>query len=415
MVRRNSLAEWMEKIETGYVLPFFQPILSLETMSVYGYESLGRLKDETGNVESLGGFFGLSSAKSGSIDESLDEFSLEIDRKLRKKAIGYLANQSIDPTAKLFLNISPRRLLNHISLYPDLETEVHTLTLAREAGIDPGRIVIEITEEHIEEDIELLWPIIESYKKFGFQIAIDDIGSKSSNLDRIAVLRPDIIKIDMQMLKRSITDRSYEEILFSLSRICENLGISLLFEGVEEKHELEKAIEFGARYVQGYLLDKPFCEFQKLNKYNSTLSNYINEYCIEQYYTIQKRIRLEKIIEDSLSVLNFKEEYWDQLPEIFKLDDSNTFYRFYLTDLLGYQISPNFTRENGSIIRDDTSLGKNWCWRPYFMNHVYASSRNPEEWVISAPYNDLNSKHILKTFSKTIAPNKIFFMDIIHT
>jgi EAL domain-containing protein (putative c-di-GMP-specific phosphodiesterase class I) len=405
----DKFRDWQIKISNGEIIPFFQPILSLETMRVYGFEALGRLRKEDKSIESMGGFFFLEELTKN--EPNIINYFTKIDRILRTKAIEKF-KLSIDNTQKLFINISPKQLVHYLKENRNFEREPETIKMVINSGIDPSRIVIEITEDSIDEDLEFLHPIIHRYKEFGFQIAIDDIGSKSSNLDRIAVLHPDIVKVDMQMLKKSLTNRNYEEILFSLSRVCESLGISLLFEGIETKQEIRKALEFGARYVQGYLFDKPEEELQDSLKYKNILEIHLNDYCISQYYEIQKRIGWEKEIEKLLGELQYLNDidYQEKVEKIFKLD--NTFYKFFLTDLLGYQISPNYIRENRKVVKEHDSKGKNWSWRPYFINHVYSSTKNPNDWVISVPYIDLSSKKIIKTFSKTISTNTIFFLDI---
>jgi EAL domain-containing protein (putative c-di-GMP-specific phosphodiesterase class I) len=180
------------------------------------------------------------------------------------------ANHS-DPNARLFINLSPtkiwyycKKLEDGTNDFPPLMKEII------ESYISPERIIIEITEDFVQ-NLEILKPILGIYRGFGYKLAINDLGVKSSNLDRIIIFRPDIIKVDMFYLRKSISDKRYEEILFTLSHLSKNLGVSVLFEGIETSEEFYQALEYGSRYVQGFLFDKALNDFIKIDKYEEKL------------------------------------------------------------------------------------------------------------------------------------------------
>ncbi len=399
--------DWMNLIASGEILPFFQPIFSLEDKSIFGYEALGRLRTKEGKILSLGPFF-----ENGWQDL---ESKVTIDREVRKKALIYFSENSPFHT-KLFLNISPKLMQRYLdSNGSQVPT---TIQFIEELGISPDRIVIEIIEEHLDVNIETLRPLIELYKKKGFLVAIDDVGSKSSNLDRIGSFHPDIIKVDMQMLHRSMFDRNFSEILYNLSHLAQSLGISLLFEGIEKQDEFNKAFSYGARYVQGFLFTEPSIELAEESEFQAKLEQFLLSFFERKNSEILQKIEWEKKIEKLLDGLSLEknlssEGFISNYQDVFKIDPSIR--RFYITDLKGNQISPNFVRKSENFIFTDYSARfKNWSWRPYFLNHLYNSIKSPNSWIISQPYHDLSENSLLRTFSKTLNSEKIIFFDIAY-
>ncbi|MCE9500327.1 MAG: EAL domain-containing protein, partial [Leptospira sp.] len=265
---KASHKDWLEFIKSGKVLPYFQPIVSLESCSVFGYEALGRIEFPGGRIESLGSFFGARI-------ESQEFFELQkkIDLEIRALSMRFLLE---DPNreSKLFINISPLTMMSELR---ELEKEIpFTIRQSRELGIQSSRIIIEMTEGSFNFNPEVVRPLIETYRAEGFLIAIDDVGSESSNLDRIGLFHPDIIKVDLQLLRRSVLHRSFQEIIQTLSVLSESLGSSLIFEGIETEEELYKAMSSGSRYLQGFIFAKAREDFAKEMEFQEQLSPFLS-------------------------------------------------------------------------------------------------------------------------------------------
>jgi EAL domain-containing protein (putative c-di-GMP-specific phosphodiesterase class I) len=338
-----------------------------------------------------------------------------VDQKLRRAAFEKLLD---DPNkdSKLFVNVSPFQMVSFLE--QDENKFPYSIRLTRELGINPERIVIEITEDPIEINIDSLRPLIDIYKKEGFQIAIDDVGSKSSNLDRIGTFHPDIIKVDMQMLRKSIFDRNYEEILYTLSRLGQSLGISLLFEGIETLEEMNKAMSFGSRYLQGFLFSKASPQLAHKSVFSVLMNDLLNSF----YQMKTKKIRKQLLWESKFETL-LQEVKWDEeqilngiisnYEEIFSIEKS--IIRFFVTDRFGNQITPNYIRKLNShcINIESDAQYKNWSWRPYFLNHLYESYKENAKWVVSEPYNDIKESLLMRTFSHSIINGKIIFVDVL--
>ncbi|MBK8395386.1 MAG: EAL domain-containing protein [Leptospiraceae bacterium] len=412
----------MEWLSLGEVVPFFQPVLSIENKSVFGYESLARIVFPDGSVHSIGEFFLLNNHFNGNGNDNnkfnqFRKFQKNIDHSLREQSLLMLAQDS-NPDSKLFINISPAIMMTYIDTIGSSQDVPPTIRKVKELGISPNRIVIEITEDYIHKNLDVLKPLINMYKDFGFLIAIDDLGSKSSNLDRIGIFRPDIIKVDMQMLRLSLIERSYREILYTLSRLGESLGISLLFEGVETVDELHQAMSFGSRYLQGFLFDKAMQTPAEKIKYTNQLDRLLNSFYAKKVEEIVHKVnwenRIEILIQKIGDEIQFKEDgNIVSYSEIFTVDES--IFRFFVTDLNGNQRSPNYIKKkNSEIIIQRNARNNNWSWRPYFLNHLYESYRQGNNWVISQPYHDIMENLLLRTFSKTFKDKFILFIDVLY-
>lgn len=129
------------------------------------------------------------------------------------------------------------------------------LTL-HEAGIDPRRIVCEVTEKRTSSE-EALAAFVSALRKHGFRIAVDDYGAEESDMERVAKLRPDIVKFDAQWISRLMDTRPGIALLRVMVQEFSSRGIGIVFEGIEERWQLEIAEQAGAEMVQGYVLARP--------------------------------------------------------------------------------------------------------------------------------------------------------------
>lgn len=413
----KTIKDWMQWFKNGEIFPYFQPIVSVQNKSVFGYEVLGRLKTTKGEIYTLGDFF-QAKVHLKNREESTQFISYQqyIDNQILRNALVQFKNHT-EANCKLFINLSPMKLWNyhkevgHNNDLPPILKEVI------EYSIDPEKIVIEITEEYIQNNLELLKPLIEIYKGFGFTFAIDDLGSRASNFDRIAIFRPEIIKVDMAILKKSLSDRNYKEILYSLSQLGENLGISLLFEGVETTEELNQAMNHGSRFLQGFLFDQALSYFSDNDKYTEKMNKFIKSFYLKRNSSIIRKIQdeleIENIIKKVIGKIQFDGTEILSCEEIFSIDSN--FFRLYVTDLHGDQLSPNYIRKDGNeILIDYNTTNNNWSWRPFFSHYLYNSKKNSKPWVISNPYKDINEDFIVKTISLNIDANLIFFIDLLY-
>jgi EAL domain-containing protein (putative c-di-GMP-specific phosphodiesterase class I) len=211
------------------IIPYFQPIVGAEEQLIVGYEVLGRYKDPIGTIHSLGDFFH---------DETIpDEYRLEIDYYIQSLALTKFLEEG--NKFLIFLNRNPNLLMK------DRGEELLTqLLMFKEKGLDLNRIVIEISEHNFYGDIEGLCHLFSYFRTYGIQLAVDNVGREGSNLDRLRQLNPDILKVDLEMLKRSQTAQSYQVVLHTLSLLARKIGATLLYEGIEASFQFPRLLFF---------------------------------------------------------------------------------------------------------------------------------------------------------------------------
>ncbi|OHV89679.1 EAL domain-containing protein [Mesorhizobium sp. ORS 3428] len=125
-----------------------------------------------------------------------------------------------------------------------------------ESGIDPRRIVCEVTEQKSASQ-ETLYGFVEALRGNGFRIAVDDYGADDSDINRIKELKPDIVKFDAHWITQLMESGAGLALLTATVRNFEDQGIRTVFEGIEEGWQLELAEKSGVSMVQGYVLARP--------------------------------------------------------------------------------------------------------------------------------------------------------------
>jgi len=155
--------------------------------------------------------------------------------------------------ASVFINFDP-------SVFTDrtiAEVALREMRLVlHEAGVDPRRVVCEVTEQKSSSQ-ETLYDFIDALKAHGFRIAIDDYGADDSDIRRVQELRPDIVKFDAYWTTKLMDSGPGFALLTTMVRSFAEQGISTVFEGMEEIWQVELAEKAGAAMVQGYALARP--------------------------------------------------------------------------------------------------------------------------------------------------------------
>ena len=123
-------------------------------------------------------------------------------------------------------------------------------------GLKPHEVVIEIIESRVR-DSAVLNDFVDEYKDHGFFIALDDVGTGHSNLERIAVLKPDIIKIDRSLIQNMHQEYHKQEVVRSLWNLASGIGALVVAEGIETEDEAMAVMDMGINIHQGYLYAHP--------------------------------------------------------------------------------------------------------------------------------------------------------------
>jgi EAL domain-containing protein (putative c-di-GMP-specific phosphodiesterase class I) len=330
---------------------------------------------------------------------------------LREKAIRTFAGS--DQSASLFINIKPSWIY---SQYND-KGSLYSLDLLQSYNLPRERLVIEITEEEFSGDLERLADIVKLYRDAGCIIAVDDVGSRFSNLDRIALIQPKILKIDLNMLKKASIHKGYKSLLLSFSTISTQIGASLLVEGIETKADLQNALEIGARYGQGYLFSKAEAALQPANRYVELLFQEIRLYHDKSYEKFERLTREEQMWNTRMETIIATPMLWndadDRIVQLLPLLPTPCCIRIYACRDDGFQISSNhFLNEDSTWSKDSSFRGTNWSWRPYFIPNIL-NMKLYKRGTMSTGYADLDSNRTIHTFSFPAADGIYIFLDLL--
>jgi EAL domain-containing protein (putative c-di-GMP-specific phosphodiesterase class I)/ActR/RegA family two-component response regulator len=119
------------------------------------------------------------------------------------------------------------------------------------------RVVLEITERASLEHIDGLGGRIARLRGLGYRIAVDDLGAGYAGLSSFAQLKPDVIKLDMTLTRNVHADSTRRSVVESLARLCRELGVTLVAEGVESEPERDALVNTGCQLFQGFLFGRP--------------------------------------------------------------------------------------------------------------------------------------------------------------
>ena len=125
------------------------------------------------------------------------------------------------------------------------------------AGVDPGRVVVEITEHAAVADYAALRAALAGPRAGGLRLAVDDAGAGFSSLRHIVQLQPDLIKMDMSLVRGIDEDPVVQALTTALVSFARSTGAELIAEGVETQGEYDVVTGLGVDLVQGYLLARP--------------------------------------------------------------------------------------------------------------------------------------------------------------
>lgn len=221
----------------------FQPIVNMSDNQIYGYETLARGVKEDGNLMYPDELFRKSKQ---------NDFNFKLDRLCRESALKTAATKKVHQ--KVFINFIPT------SIYDPEFCLNSTVKWAKQLEFDPSQIVFEVVETELVKDQAHLKGILEYYRAKGFKIALDDVGEGYSSLNMLIELKPDIIKIDRNIISGIDTNELKQSVYKALYNLAKEHSITVLAEGIETAYELETIKSIGVDLAQGYYFAKPTAE-----------------------------------------------------------------------------------------------------------------------------------------------------------
>jgi EAL domain-containing protein (putative c-di-GMP-specific phosphodiesterase class I) len=223
-------------------LPFefkmaFQPIVDVSNHRVWGYEALVR---------------GVNGESAYSIlNQVSDDLRYRFDQAARVMAIETAGRLFTQQDLRLSINFMPN------AVYEPSACIQKSLAAAKRAGFPHQNLMFEFTENERMEDPAHVQRIVEAYRKLGFWTALDDFGAGYAGLGLLAKLQPDLIKIDMELLRDIHLSHAKQAIVAGIVGIGRALDICVLAEGVENDQELTVLRAAGISLFQGYHFAKP--------------------------------------------------------------------------------------------------------------------------------------------------------------
>ena len=228
-----------EILEQRRLSALFQPIIDLKSGEFLGFEGLIRGPADS-PLHSPINLFGAA-----------EQQGLQLELEMLSRQIVLETFSKLNLPGYLFLNVSPETLTN-----PSFK-DGQTLAFLKLLGLNPERVIIEITENQPTFDFEGMREALLHYRGMGFKIAIDDLGEGFSSLRLWSELRPEFIKIDMHFVQGVDHDPIKLQFLKSIQHIAESCGTQVIAEGVETEAELRVVKDIGIALGQGYFIARP--------------------------------------------------------------------------------------------------------------------------------------------------------------
>ncbi|MEW6163569.1 MAG: EAL domain-containing protein [Pseudomonadota bacterium] len=225
-------------INEGRIVPFFQPILDINTNRVIAFEVLSRLSLDGQHIEA--GRFIEYAEKAGVIHR--------LDIMVMEKALRTAAEMKF--AGHIFLNLSPRAL----ALADFLTTLKRTV---QDCGVRPEQIVFEITERDTVKNIVVLERLVSELKLEGFKLAIDDFGSGFSSFQYLRRFPVDFLKIEGDFVANILENQKDRAFVETIWKLAADLNIKVIAEHVEDERVLEELRGIGVDYAQGYFIGRP--------------------------------------------------------------------------------------------------------------------------------------------------------------
>lgn len=241
--RYNSL--WIvDSIEAERYESHFQPIVMAsdcrEGAKPFAHEALFRIRDDSNTIVPPAHVFKLA-------DSSDLLFSL--DQVARRSAVTAAAKAKLP--GKVFINFNPNIIYDPATCLRETSKAINEL------GLKSNDIVFEITETHRVRSDAVLKGILNFYRDAGFEVALDDIGSGWSGLNMLHKIKPDYVKIDMELVRDIDQDNYKQSIVEHLIKLSHQNGAKVIAEGIENEKEAKWLCDAQVDFMQGFYFAKP--------------------------------------------------------------------------------------------------------------------------------------------------------------
>ncbi|TSB45151.1 EAL domain-containing protein [Alkalicoccobacillus porphyridii] len=382
------------------VKPYYLPIFSAEKQIVVGYEVVARLitPDE---VIRLGWFFSDKSIPS--------EYRHELDDHLQMLALDYFTASQFK--GAIYFNYDTRQL----------EKDAGESFLKRiEPYIEEGllsykQFILGLNEKDVHTYYHEIKHVLTYLQSLGIRIGIDNFGQSSTQLDQIAKLHPNVIRVNVSFLNQDSLPQLYGDVHQSLAMLSRKIGATLLFDGITTFNQLNYAWRNGARYYQGSYLLPSAKDFVPEDVCRERMQKDF------QHFITYERKKVQAQLELSNELSNALRSTMKQVKPELSLDEmilsiakklSQYVFRIYVCNEEGFQQTSNVEKdEEGFWQQNAEGLNKNWSWRPYFLENIVRMNVE-KKGILSDLYTDIERDEQIRTFAYPISDTLYMFMDI---
>lgn len=237
---QDQLAAIVRVIAEGQIRAVFQPIIDLRSGGVLGYEGLTRPTE------------GAPFSNPSEMFEAADAVghTVELDSACFDVVVAAAA-RTIPRDKLVSVNLSPRTLEA-----PEFSV-TNLLAVLNHYGLEPGRVIVELTERENVMDIPTLRRNLVELRAAGIRIAADDVGAGNAGLRLLSQFRFDIVKLDLSLVQDGAQHDSSQAVLRSLRDLAGRWGAFVIAEGLETRDQLKMVRGLGMSAGQGYLLGRP--------------------------------------------------------------------------------------------------------------------------------------------------------------
>ena len=245
IARRLELRADLElAVQRDELRVYYQPVVDVDTLAPVTIEALLRWTRATGTLGPAE-FIGIAE-ESGLIYD----IGLYVLRQACRQCHEWQALQMISRAVSVSVNVSPWQLSDERFV-----GDVHDILI--ETELPPSRLVLEITESVMAEDMQGTRERLQELKAIGVRIALDDFGTGYSSLAILQELPIDYLKIDRAFIEHIADDSRRRAFVKAMIRMGRTLGMGLIAEGVELPEQVERLRALGCRMAQGYLFARP--------------------------------------------------------------------------------------------------------------------------------------------------------------
>ena len=362
----------------------FQPVLSLAHSAAIGYEALLRATQGGAPCSPEHAFEAARRA------QRYAEFERACMRHHVQRFMRFADEDSV-----VFLNVHPNVLAD----------PVHGPALADdllESGMAPDRVVIEILEAR-QDAPSALGDAVARLRSFGFLIALDDFGAGLTNLGRVWDLRPDVVKLDRELICKAVSSYRNARSLLRLVDLLHDIGTFIVVEGIETEEQARLSADCDADFVQGYYFGRPAIDIETAIAANSVGTARLDDRLIDAR-KLRRVGDLDELAPYRRGFALLRDAWRAGVPIEMAAQHflaHEWALRVFILDDTGRQVGENVESDRHDHWRRATfpilarSAGANWSKRTYFRDALV----RPGETIVSEPYMSSSSKNLCVTLS----------------